>query len=140
VKVWTDKDEKAIQIEIEKAMKDAQKAMDEAHKVYKLRGDMKVPDVKVVVPDVAKMYEFGHRDGVKAFAPDMAVMRLEKNNIKKLLESLTIEQRDLHNRQGHLKARDLTSAQRRLLGIGDQKGDWTLSYKMDGRSITIKSD
>lgn len=65
--------------------------------------------------------------------------RIHVDNIRKLLDSLTPAQKDLAKKQGHLKLSDLTPEQRRLLDIqGNADDSMTLSYSIDGKSITIK--
>jgi hypothetical protein len=60
-------------------------------------------------------------------------------SIKKLLASITPAQWELSKKQGYLKVSDLTEEQRRLFDNwpkGD--GDFTMSYSIDGKSLTIK--
>lgn len=58
--------------------------------------------------------------------------------IKKLLGTLTDAQKELMKKQGFLTPADLTPAQRELLGdMG--KGDFELSFSVDGKNIRIKN-
>jgi len=57
-----------------------------------------------------------------------------------LAKSLTKEQREIQKRQGFLRVKDLTPAQRRYLGRMGSGGDWTLKYQNGGDEITIKGD
>ena len=63
---------------------------------------------------------------------------MEDDNIRGLLKSLTPSQRERMNRQGYLNPSDLTNNQRKMLGSLPDKGDWTISYSLDGEKITIK--
>jgi len=75
---------------------------------------------------------------------DKAKVEMEKvhkvrvENIRKLMDSLTPAQKDLAKKQGHLKLSDLTPAQRELLDIKGADDSVTMSYSIDGQSITIK--
>lgn len=64
---------------------------------------------------------------------------LKNANIKELMDSLTQDQWAKHELQGHLTAEDLTSKQKALLGTLPKSNDWTLSFSIDGRKLTIKS-
>lgn len=59
-------------------------------------------------------------------------------NFPKLLDSLTPAQLELSKKQGYLTPKDLTDAQKKLLGK-QPEGDWMISVSMNGKSLTIKS-
>jgi len=69
---------------------------------------------------------------------EMEHARLQGDNMKKLLDSLTPAQWELSKKQGYLKLSDLTAAQRKLIGDIKPSDDLTLSYSIDGKKITIK--
>jgi hypothetical protein len=59
--------------------------------------------------------------------------------IAELLESLTPAQKEKQEKQGHLTLEDLTPAQREMLGGVPKEGNWTFSYSIDGKRLTIKA-
>lgn len=62
-----------------------------------------------------------------------------KMRISELLESLTDEQKDKQEKQGYLTLSDLSAKQKAMLGSIPSDGNWTFSYSIDGRKLTIKS-
>ncbi len=59
-------------------------------------------------------------------------------DIKGLMNSLTDKQWELQKKNGYLTPDDLTPKQRVMLG-SDTKGDFSLSFSLDGKTLTIKS-
>jgi len=72
-------------------------------------------------------------EGVRPFMIDSKRMR-----IKELLESLTPAQKEKQEKQGYLNLDDLTPKQREMLGDIPKEGNWTFSYSIDGKKVTIK--
>jgi hypothetical protein len=102
--------------------------------MLKTRGEFRVEG-----PEGLKLREMIQGERLKGLMGDrIAVSRLQTGDLKQLLESLTPEQREKHERQGYLGFEDLTPAQQRMLNVkGD--GNWTVSYSADGKKITIRS-
>lgn len=63
---------------------------------------------------------------------------LQAGNIEKLIDSLSTEQRQIHERQGHLLWSQLTPDQQKMLG-GSPGGNFSFSFSVNGKSISIKS-
>jgi hypothetical protein len=61
------------------------------------------------------------------------------DKIEKLMDSLTADQKRLHESQGYLKFSQLNEEQRKLVGSGGD-GNFTISFSVKGRSITIKNE
>lgn len=138
--------------EVEAAMKGAQKAMEEARK------QMNDPKIKAEIERAMKAGKLSdkerremeidmkraHEEMAKAKIDmskahkEMEHARLQGDNMKKLLDSLTPAQWELSKKQGYLKLSDLTAAQRMLIGDIKPSDDLTLSYSIDGKKITIK--
>jgi hypothetical protein len=73
---------------------------------------------------------------IRARAGEVRAVR--SADLKQLMESLTADQRQTHERQGHLTFDQLTPEQRRMLG--DMRGEnWTITFTADGRTITVRS-
>ncbi|MBX3119503.1 MAG: hypothetical protein KF784_10585 [Fimbriimonadaceae bacterium] len=111
-------------LEMEKALKQAEKARGEA---FKLHETMKE--------------KMGSEEMKKAMEKmkDTKVSWNGKDPIEfeKLLKSLTPKQKELMKSRGHLTPEDLTPQQRELLGkLPD--GKYTLSFSKDGQTFTIK--
>ncbi|HRK20854.1 MAG TPA: hypothetical protein PLX06_03560, partial [Fimbriimonadaceae bacterium] len=63
----------------------------------------------------------------------------KRMQINELLSSLTPAQKEKQAKQGYLTIHDLTPKQREMLGNIPTSGDWTFSYSIDGKKLTIKS-
>ena len=72
--------------------------------------------------------------GVKSYALDSKKMR-----IVELMGSLSSDQSEKHNKRGYLTLDDLTPKQRAMLGNVPSEGDWTFSYSIEGKKLTIKN-
>lgn len=59
---------------------------------------------------------------------------------KKFIGSLTPVQKEKMKKDGYLTPRDLTEAQLKMLGEVSKSGNWSISFAVDGESVTIKSD
>lgn len=59
-------------------------------------------------------------------------------NLEKLIDSLSAEQKALHEKQGHLSVDDLTVEQKKLLGSTPSQGSFTISIVINGKKLTIK--
>lgn len=59
--------------------------------------------------------------------------------VTELLKSITAEQRAKHDKQGYLLFSDLTPAQREMLGNTPREGDWTFTYSVDGKKLTVRN-
>ena len=120
------KEMKAFQLD-EKAMKELEKIKTLAplSSTHELKALKELEKVKTLAPLAA-------RDG--SFSP----FKTNIESVKELIKSLTPKQMETSRRQGYLKVSDLTLAQRKMLG-GIKEGDnITMSYTIDGQSITIK--
>lgn len=65
-------------------------------------------------------------------------MVLKDKNVKELLKSLTETQKSKQKDRGYLLPEDLTPAQRELLGTLPEGSDWSITYTVDGQTITVK--
>lgn len=63
---------------------------------------------------------------------------LKDSNVKELLKSLTETQKSKQKDRGYLTPEDLTPAQRELLGKLPEGSNWSISYTLDGQTITVK--
>lgn len=72
------------------------------------------------------------------FGTKMGGGLIQAGNIEKLIDSLSTDQRALHEKQGHLLWSQLTPEQQRMLG-GSPGGNFTFSFSVNGKSISIKS-
>lgn len=73
-------------------------------------------------------------EGLRPFTINSSKMR-----ISELLDSLTAEQKVKQEKQGYLTLADLTEKQKAMLGSIPSDGNWTFSYSIDGKKLTIKS-
>lgn len=95
----------------------------------------KLEELKLIAPTVMeKAKVIAPRE-----LPAVPRVRIHSHNGSALLESMTPEQSKLMESRGYLTVKDLTNAQKELLGELP-KGDFTISYTIDGKSITIKSE
>lgn len=69
---------------------------------------------------------------------EMPAVKLQSENFKRLLKSLTPSQKELQKSRGYLLITDLTPEQRKMIGT-DPKGDFSMSFSIDGESVVIKS-
>lgn len=60
-------------------------------------------------------------------------------NPTKFLKTVTPKQKAIAKKRGYLKIAELTPLQRRSLGITDVKGQWTMSFSVNGESLIIKN-
>lgn len=98
--------------------------------------------LKTIAPMDSK--DFKELEKLRTLAPfsdkegSFSKFKTNVDSIKELIKSLSVRQMETNRRQGYLKVSDLTEAQRKLLG-GIKEGDnITMSYTIDGQSITIK--
>lgn len=125
LKVWTDQDGKILERDLSK-MKIDEKEL----KAFK----DKMSEFKLSLPDVDKLKRLEldlSKVGDKSFI-------FKAEGIRELMKSLTKEQWEKHEKQGYLKPSDLSPDQIKMLG-NDRDGEWTLSFTIDGKSLTIKS-
>jgi hypothetical protein len=64
-------------------------------------------------------------------------------DVKKFLESMTSKQKELMRKQGHLHVKDLTPDQIKMLRIDldeNKKGDFFMTMTLDGEKVVIKND
>lgn len=106
------KDGEKLRIEIERHMKDAEKA----------GGDVRV-------------FRLGPTAPGAPIAPG-----LRSTDIRQLAKTLTPEQKELHKKQGFLRKKDLSPEQIKLLGSLPTAGKWSIQYSVEDESLTIKSD
>lgn len=113
---------------------------EQREKIEKALEDL--PDVKIEIDralkDLPKIPAEARESIDKAMADRARAFKFEGANLTKVMESLTNEQWELHERQGHLKPSDLTPAQRELLGAKGE-GDFSITIDKDGKKLTIKS-
>lgn len=121
--------EKAIE-EMNRRMKDMKDPEGRAFVMPKIEArEFAVPRFKV--EDLPKLKEL---ELARPFVLDSRRMK-----IGELLDSLTDAQKAKQERQGYLTLTDLTPKQRAMLGNIPDSGDWTFSYSIDGKKLTIKS-
>jgi hypothetical protein len=63
-----------------------------------------------------------------------------RTDFEGFVKSLSDSQKDLMRSQGYLKVSDLTSEQRKMLGIEGDPGHFQLQYEKDGVKIIVKSE
>ena len=101
-----------------------------------------LPNVKIEIDkalqDLPKISAEAREAMDKAMAERARAFKFEGANLTKIMETLTKEQWELHEKQGHLKPSDLTPAQRELLGAKGE-GDFSITIDKDGKKLTIKS-
>jgi len=81
-----------------------------------------------------KFEELKGLQGVKPFVLDSKKMR-----IVELIDSLSASQKEKHDKQGYLTLEDLNPKQRAMLGDVPSEGNWTFSYSIEGKKLTIKN-
>lgn len=99
-----------------------------------LGDDMKVYTVPPMTGQQRKELEgkwFSERDLPKAPAA------LRTGTMEELMKSLTPDQRMKHEQQGFLKFSDLSGGQKKMLG--SPKGNFTISFNLNGKQLTIKN-
>ncbi len=99
-----------------------------------LGDDMKVYTMPPMTGQQRKELEgkwFSERDLPKAPAA------LRTGTMEELMKSLTPDQRMKHEQQGFLKFSDLSGAQKKMLG--SPKGNFTISFNLNGKQLTIKN-
>ena len=84
--------------------------------------------------DKMKFEELKGLQGVKPYVLDSKKMR-----IVELIDSLSATQREKHEKQGYLTLEDLNPKQRAMLGDVPSDGNWTFSYSIEGKKLTIKN-
>lgn len=150
-------EQKRIHIEIEKAMGEAHKGMEKAHKEMERArkehpeafdgehrvfmaphgGDGKdLFELHVEKGGLTKVGPLGHG---KIRGESMMLRPATDGGIEKLVMALSPAQRELHRRQGYLKASDLTPNQLKMLGMKTGKGNWTIKFVKDNDEIVIKN-
>jgi hypothetical protein len=147
--------QREVQTEVERAMKEHSKAMEELRKngyrtpdgqPFMWRGGDKdtiyyAPRLdKKALEEMKKSGNYWGPGGPSIFfdGKGRSMLTLRQNNLKQLINGLSPEQLEKHRRQGYLTPRDLTESQRKLLNV-QGNGDWTMIYKVDGKEITIKN-
>ena len=95
------------------------------------------------LPELKDLFE--NMPGVREMLKDVPSVRgsfgFEGGDLRELMDSITPEQWALHKKQGYLKLSDLTPRQRKMVGIRSGPGSQiTMSFVLDGRKLTIKSD
>lgn len=88
-----------------------------------------MPDMKALEIELK-----GLKDLVK---PGM--IRFGGTNVPALIEGLTPAQLEKQQKLGYLTPADLTPAQLQMLGDLPKGEDWSLSFKIDGRTLNLKS-
>ena len=83
---------------------------------------------------IQELEKMKNMPGMKGFG-----LGSNRAQIKDLLESLTPEQKAKQDKQGYLTMEDLTPKQRAMLGDIPKDGNWTFSYSIEGKHVTIKS-
>jgi len=84
-----------------------------------------------------KMEELKELKGLQNLKPFALDSRRMK--ISDLLNSLSTAQKEKQEKQGFLTLSDLTPKQREMLGDIPGDGNWTFSYSVDGKKLTIKN-
>jgi hypothetical protein len=128
-----------------KAMEEAHKAMEKAMKDHPdaFRGRVFVsPEhdglFKVLPHGDGKNFEFRmDREGLRN---KMGSISIDGKSFTKFVDSLSNEQRETNRRQGYLRARDLSEAQRKMLGINTRDKGWSITINQDGQQVTVKSN
>ncbi|MDK3162453.1 hypothetical protein QPK87_38800 [Kamptonema cortianum] len=69
-----------------------------------------------------------------------AKIKIQTENVGKLIRSLTPAQKKLMQERGYLKPSDLTPEQKKMVDGLDYKGTYNISLKTDDGEIRIKSD
>ena len=92
----------------------------------------KLKEFKFVMPEMPEMPDLKDLEKFKAFS-------MKTDAIKALIDSLTDSQKKLMKDRGYLKPSDLTEKQRNLVGGLDSDGDLSVTFSIDGKTITIKS-
>lgn len=126
-------DEKAMQELMKSRMADA-KAM-ELH-AKGMAEKLKALDKDVLVK--AKDLQMKDKEHVLALEKSLAAKGLlSSKGMDSLLSSLTDSQAALMKKQGYLAPKDLTEAQRKMLGTLPE-GKWEFTYSKNGKKVTIK--
>ena len=129
-----------------KIFKDGKALSPKEMKDFKLdeKAMMELEKVKTIAPMHMDMKDFKGLEKLRELSPfsgkegSFSKFKTNVDSIKELIKSLSVRQMEMNRRQGFLKVSDLTEAQRKLLG-GIKEGDnITMSYTIDGQSITIK--
>ncbi len=127
--------EPQIRIEIDRAMKSVPRAKQDQMKM-----EMKLRDTEKLLKNFRgpneKIFRLAPKGGGQFLDQGSA---LPKANFKGLISSLTPSQREIMRSKGYLTLRDLTAAQKKMLGASSESGDWTLKISVDGEDVTIKN-
>jgi hypothetical protein len=117
------KDGRGLEIPLEKLkeMKELPLKLKELEKLHKLDG--KLP----MIPKTP-----GHETGVRLIIPS-------QQNIPALLKSVSDEQRAIMKERGYIKWSELTAEQKKLIGF-EPKGEFSLTFTIDGTTLSIKND
>lgn len=103
-------------------------------KDHKLQMEKLMKELPKVEGKAFVMPKLDHLPEGRAFVFDSKRMR-----IAELLDSLTAAQKEKQAKQGHLTVADLTPKQREMLGSIPTEGNWTFSYSIDGKKLTVKN-
>jgi hypothetical protein len=131
----------AIKKEIEK-MNQHMKGLGGEHRAFgmpKLDAkafDMPKLDSKVSIGPKFKADQLMKLEGLAKVSPFTVDSR--RMRIHELLASLTPAQAEKQEKQGYLTLEDLTPKQREMLGDIPKDGNWTFSFSIDGKKLTIK--
>jgi hypothetical protein len=68
---------------------------------------------------------------------ELKMKELDKET--KLMESLTPSQWEKHEKHGYLTPADLTPAQREILGDLPKNGNWSITYVIDGKKLSLRA-
>jgi hypothetical protein len=128
-----------VQVEARKRAMEAQRQEVEARK-HELRSR------EIVVEQLRKAHG---KDSVLVVPGNSVTIRTkeaqnwlatEPANIERFLNSLTTAQKDSQKKRGYVRYNELTREQKQLLGIKPptRPGSWEVSFKLNGKSATIR--
>lgn len=128
-----------------KAMEEARKEMEKARKEHPEAFEGRVfmsPSedgmFRVVPNGKGKTFEYRlSPKGMKGAKPSFMI---DGKSFTKFINSLSPEQREQNRRQGYLRARDLSEAQRKILGVDSREKGWSITINKDGEQVTVKSN
>jgi hypothetical protein len=137
-----DGDEKSMaeaRKEMERARVEMQKAMKQHPEAFNGKIFMS-PDngdfFKVQPDGKGRTFHYRVGKGSNNFAPSVTI---NGKSFTRFMDSLSDEQREQNRRQGYILARDLSAAQKKLLGINGEEKGWSITVSKDGEKVTVKS-
>ncbi|MEP0765126.1 MAG: hypothetical protein HRF45_01100 [Fimbriimonadia bacterium] len=107
---------------------------------------LEIPRIRERVGEVPALKElFKDMPDLREMLKDVPSFRdsfeFRGGDVRQLMDSITPKQWALHEKQGYLKLSDLTPKQRNMVGIrGGPGSQITMSFMLDGKKLTIKSD